>query len=139
MNIHPELPSQPVASTSSSDTAARADDLLVQRFQEVMRAPSDAVAADNARLATPAPPLSSASGSLGDSILSSVTQWTTQLRDSWDRVGEGVGILDKPDLPSYRELLALQFETQSMVVASDIMSKAVSKATQDLDQLLKTQ
>jgi|LauGreDrversion4_2_1035121.scaffolds.fasta_scaffold411213_3 hypothetical protein len=113
------------------------DDPVAQRFQAVMRTTPEASGVTESSGTAPSGAL--ASGSLGDSILATVTQASDQLRDSWQRVTDGARFIDTNDPPSHVEMLAFQGEIASLSVVTDMISKGVSKSIQGLEQLLKTQ
>ncbi len=122
--------------------AVGVDDLVAERFQQAMQtsAPQD----------TPSPTgqpndlaaqggLRVAPRTLGEGILSTVTTVGTDLQGAWTQVQEGLAVSEATDLLSTAELMTLQFKMLTFNTLNEVVSKGVAKATQDLDQLLKTQ
>lgn len=126
------------AGTSLPESSPGVDDLVSQRFRDAMELPvpvqgPSPVSSTHERARTGAT-------TLGDGILSAISQATQSLSTAWDRVKEGpAGVSDTGDLPSLPDLLAFQGQVLMFSTQSEIVSKGVSKATQDLDQLLKQQ
>jgi hypothetical protein len=118
------------------------DDLVAERFRQAMQIPVPQDATLPAGQQTdPALQggLRPAPTTLGEGILSTVTTVGADLQVAWTQVQEGLAVSETTDLPSSAELMTLQFKMLTFSALNEVMSKGVAKATQDLDQLLKTQ
>lgn len=121
----------------SSSTPA-ADDPVAQRFRQMMgeslpQEDGAATAADGVQREAVAPT------SLGDAILSALSNATDGVSASWAELQHG---LELPKAGTSIDPGALLVYTERMRIwgiQTEIVSKGVSKATQDLDQLLKPQ
>ena len=74
-------------------------------------------------------------GSLGETILNAMNDLSADTRQRFDQVGQ---LLAKPDL-NMSDLMSLQFTLLQTSVQFEIASKGISKVTQNLDSILKTQ
>ncbi len=74
-------------------------------------------------------------GSLGETILNAMNDLSADTRQRFDQVGH---LLAKPDL-NMSDLMSLQFTLLQTSVQFEIASKGISKVTQNLDSILKTQ
>jgi type III secretion protein I len=72
--------------------------------------------------------------SLGDAILGTLQDLSTDTQQRYGKVGE---VLSKPDI-SMSELMSLQYTLLQTSVQFEIASKGISKFTQNLDSILKT-
>ncbi len=73
----------------------------------------------------------------GDAILRGITRMGGDLRASWHHLHVQAGDLDGS--LSAREMFALQWHMVSMSVQFEAIGKGVSKATQNVDQLVRMQ
>ncbi|MEI7783764.1 MAG: EscI/YscI/HrpB family type III secretion system inner rod protein [Betaproteobacteria bacterium] len=74
-------------------------------------------------------------GSLGETILNAMNDLSADTRQRFDQVGQ---LLAKPDL-NMSDLMSLQFTLLQTSLQFEIASKGISKVTQNLDSILKTQ
>ena len=74
-------------------------------------------------------------GSLGETILNAMNDLSADTRQRFDQVGH---LLAKPDL-NMSDLMSLQFTLLQTSLQFEIASKGISKVTQNLDSILKTQ
>ncbi|MEY2617687.1 MAG: Type secretion basal body protein YscI, HrpB, PscI [Pseudomonadota bacterium] len=135
-------PSGAVVPTSGGVApAVAADDPVAERFRQAMQSPDQEGINAPASQADPVPSGGSraAPTTLGDGILSTLNTVGTDLQVSWAQVKEGLATSEGAELLSTSELMTLQFKMLSFNALNEVVSKGVAKATQDLDQLLKTQ
>lgn len=136
--VNPASASGSRSDREASPSSAAADDPLAQRFREMMDAPLPGegkvpVALDGMQRGASAP------ASLGDAILSAISNATDSISSSWVQV-EGGGALGKEGTSLEAGALLLYAEKMRIwSLQTEIVSKGISKATQDLDQLLKPQ
>ncbi len=136
------LANTPSAGLSPSSIAAPADPVAVQRFGDSLAAapvpagsiPSVGATPDSgAVLRTQDAPR--IPGTLGDNILKGLQNVSEDFRKSWSNVN---ATLDgKVDTIS--ELLKLQMSMAQMSLQFELVGKGVSRATQNIDQLVKLQ
>lgn len=128
----------------------------IERFQSAMAAgpPSgaapvnaapahaaDNVSVANAALAANVPGLAAdaqavaRTGTLGDTILSTLESSSTRVRNAWAEAGEA---LKQPDL-RMTDMLNLQVKVLEASIQTELISKGINKANQSLDQMLRTQ
>ena len=111
----------------------------VERFQNAMatdptKSPSSAGAASG--LATPAAiAAASPDVSLGDRILNTLETSSTRIRSAWAEADQA---LRRPDM-QMTDMLRLQMTVLEASIQYDLLSKGISKSTQNLDQILRTQ
>jgi type III secretion protein I len=117
----------------SSPGAADASDAA--RFSEVMDAPDAAAGAEDAASVQATAP--SSGRTLGDNILGGLHRLSTDLQQTWKSMGAALG--GTAAAPNMRDLLKVQMNLASMSVQYELVSKAVSRATQNIDQLVKLQ
>jgi hypothetical protein len=115
-----------------------AEDLVAQRFRDMVGDPApdeDRAGShqDSGRHSSPA------SASLGDAILSALSNATDGVSSSWRQVQEGLALPPKGTSLSPGELLLYTEKMRIWGLQTEIISKGISKATQDVDQLLKPQ
>jgi type III secretion protein I len=72
--------------------------------------------------------------SLGDAILGTLQDLSTDTQQRYGKVGE---LLSKPEI-SMSDLMSLQYTLLQTSVQFEIASKGISKFTQNLDSILKT-
>lgn len=125
----------------SSSPVMAADDQVAERFRQAMQgpAPDDGMAPVAPPDLVPPSGARAAPATLGEGILSTITTLGADLQASWTDVKEGLSASETPDLLSASELMTLQFKMLSFNALNEVVSKGVAKATQDLEQLLKTQ
>lgn len=127
---------EPLAGTS---VAAPANTAATQRFAALMLAPAAEPAATSsaaASVGTPAP-LATASSSVGDKIINGMQNVSNEFRDTWTRVSDTLRA-DRPEM-SMQEMLNLQLHLTQASVQYDMLGKAVSRSTQNFDQLVRVQ
>jgi type III secretion protein I len=112
-----------------------ADPQAAARFTELMEAPDAAGGVDEAAAVQPAA-ASTASRTLGDNILGGLQHLSSDLKQTWRRVGEA---LDGGSSLRAQDLLRMQVGLAEMSVQYELVSKAVSRTTQNIDQLVKLQ
>lgn len=129
------------ASLGADTPPAGSDDPVAQRFREAMgeAVSAEGLAVESAGASGAPSPSALPTGSLGDRILSGLAEGGQAMSESWSRVQEGVPVGVPGQPPSATDLVAYQWDILKFGMIHDGVSKAVSKATQGLDQLLKTQ
>lgn len=109
------------------------DDLAAARFQEVMNA-QPAPVAQAVQEAFPGVPASQRT--LGDSILAGMQNLSSEFQQSWKTVNAA---LDAGSLMTMSDMLKLQMGIVQMSIQYDLVGKAISRSTQNIDQLVKMQ
>lgn len=128
--------------------AASPDALAAARFTELMRldatpaaqpapdiAPVSAIYQTQGPLPV-APVAPDPNASIGDRILSGMQSLSSDVQQSWQTVKTA---LDNPGNMTTAEMLKLQMGLTQMSIQYDLVGKAISRSTQNLDQLLKMQ
>jgi type III secretion protein I len=134
--IEPVL-AQTVAQTNTSVSAPlslreQALGMDVARFATAMQSPTDAVA----RTAQAVLPASeTAKNTLGDAILTGLKSASDDLGQ---RFSQAQSMLTGPDL-SVADAMRLQLSIMQASMQYELINKGVSKMTQNIDQVLKTQ
>ena len=116
------------------------DAAATTRFSEMMAAPVDGAVPAQAAPVTGAidqayPPVPAAGGTIGDSVLNGLRNMSSDFQQSWQKVHAA---LDTPNV-TITELLKLQMGLTQMSIQYDMVGKAISRSTQNLDQLVKLQ
>ncbi len=141
-----DLIAQADLAIGSSKGAASAAPLIpaaasdADRFRALMDTPAAAASVSQPPTASDlGRPLAVGSGSnapsLGQTILSTMQDLSTDTRARFAKAEE---VMAKPDL-SMSDLLSLQFMLLQTSVQFEIASKGISKFTQNVDSILKTQ
>lgn len=117
-----------------------ADQTATARFADLMAQPSarvDAATPVHDEVA-PVPAVAApASGkSLGDAILGGIRNASADFQDKWASVQS---VLDNGNLTSVSDMLRMQLGLVQMSVQYEVLGKAVSRSTQNIDQLVKMQ
>lgn len=125
---------------ASTGPLGAADSLAAAQFSQIMQAaPAGAVDA-----AGPAPQVAAASQplstegprSLGETILSGMQNLSQEFQQSWKTVN---AVLDSGSAMTTSDMLKLQMGLTQMSIQYDLVGKAISRSTQNLDQLVKMQ
>ncbi len=95
----------------------------------------DAVAITVGRPAAATPSGPAAPRTLGDAILQGLQSASTDITNAWRATGE---VLNKPDI-TVSDMLRVQTMLLQSSVQYELVGKAVSKSTQSLENILKTQ
>jgi type III secretion protein I len=134
-----------LASSGASATTVQANLSDVERFRAAMvstqtqAAPAtlekSAVAAAAQQSVQVQPPASEVGkASLGDTILTTLQDLSTDTKQRFGQVGE---LLSKPEI-NMSELMSLQYTLLQTSLQFELASKGISKFTQNLDSVLKT-
>lgn len=120
-------------SDAVAPTTLSADPLTTARFAEVMgvapavpESPSPAVV--QAALSAPQ--------SLGENILSGMQNLSSDFQQSWKTVNAA---LDSNNMMTTQDMLKLQMGLTQVSIQYELVGKAISRSTQNLDQLVKLQ
>ena len=126
--------------------SAAPDAMAAARFAELMAQPADATAASNAlqpldRMSTQSvsqPPALDADSSVGDRILNGLQSVSGDFRTTWDSVS---GVLNSTASASLniQDMLKLQMQLVQTSFQYELVGKAISRSTQNLDQLVRIQ
>lgn len=113
--------------------------LATERFNAVMNAPdvdAPALTGLQAALQTAfAAPVDAAPQTLGNQILSSLRSTTTEYAEKWQGIS---GRLDAmATQPSVADMMRLQADLLHVSVNYEMVSKAVSRTTQNIDSLVR--
>ncbi|QKV54385.1 EscI/YscI/HrpB family type III secretion system inner rod protein [Comamonas antarctica] len=127
----------------AASVTAPPDAAATERFSTLM-APSAAESPGAVAQSIPAvdvqalePAAAKAPANLGDRILSGTQNMSDEFRSSWARVYE-ILRAQNPEL-SMQDMFKLQLHLTQMSVQYDMFGKAVSRATQNFDQLVRVQ
>lgn len=120
---------EPVRPAGLSDASARFSALM--EAESPQRVPL-AVEANGADVFVPPPP---ESASLGDAILGGMRQMSSDFSHKWSQVQQMV----EQDVTSLQDLLRMQIGLTQASVQYEMVGKAISKSTQNFDQLVKLQ
>jgi len=123
------------AAASPAPAPAAVDDLAAQRFQQIMEPP--AAQAPPVEVPTDgSPSVNDGPRTLGDTILSGMNKLSAEFQQSWRTVN---AVLDEGSRMTMADMLKLQMGMVQMSVQYDLVGKAISRSTQNLDQLVKMQ
>lgn len=137
----------PLAQTTAiaAPTAAAAPDALAAaRFAELMAAPPNVTTAANAVQATgtvaPQPAIAplDANASVGDRILHSIQGVSSDFKNSWETVSKALST-NSTEPMGMQEMLKLQLNLVQTSFQYEMVSKVISRSTQNLDQLVRIQ
>ena len=117
-------------------TAVAAPDArAAERFAEIMQA--GPVNAEPATLdVLPAVVSTATSATLGDKILGGLSSLSTDLQQSWKNDAAAV---NNDGMMTTNDMLKLQMNLTQMSVQYDLLGKAISRSTQNIEQLVKIQ
>jgi len=124
--------------TSGPATAtAAADPLATARFEQIMQMPATTEATKAAEAtAGGVPAVSPEHRTMGDSILNGMQNLSADFQQSWKTVSSA---LESGNTMTTTDMLKLQLGLTQMSVQYDLVGKAISRSTQNLDQLVKLQ
>lgn len=123
-------------SLSAVPAAAAPDAAAVQRFAALMQPPvPEAVSAAIGPAAAQAAGI--APRSFGDRVLHGMQNVSNDFRESWTRAAETLGT-DGASMDMQR-MLSLQLHLTQASVQYDLVGKAISRSTQNFDQLVRVQ
>ena len=137
MEITASLVSAPLEPLAGASVAAAPGAAATQRFAALMQAPIvDSVATAPAAAGMPTPG-ATGPASVGDRILNGMQNVSNDFRDTWTRVSDTL----RPDSPELdmQAMLSLQLHLTQASVQYDLLGKAVSRSTQNFDQLVRVQ
>ena len=136
MEITASLVSARLEPLAGASVAAPPSAAATQQFAALMQAPAAEPPAAAAAVGAPAPAIASPS-SVGDRILSGMQNVSNDSRDTWTRVSDTLRA-DSPEL-DMQGMLSLQLHLTQASVQYDLLGKAVSRSTQNFDQLVRVQ
>lgn len=138
MEIITNLVSARLEPVAGASVAAPPNTAATQQFAALMQAPpeAEAVAATPAAAGMAAARITGPS-SVGDKIINGMQNVSNDFRDVWTRVSETLRS-DGPEL-GMQEMLSLQLHLTQASVQYDLLGKAVSRSTQNFDQLVRVQ
>ena len=125
-----------LGSTAPTPTPSASSDLVAERFNAMMsaaaKAPEGSVSSSasswTAATAEPA-------GTLGGHILAGLKSVSTDYADKWRNVT--VGLNNMIDSPSAGNMLKVQSELLQVSVQYELVGKAISRSTQNIDTLVR--
>lgn len=135
--IASQLISAAMPGTEVASTAATPDARATARFAEIMEA-----GPASAPVATSAPPPTAFAASvdctqtLGDRILNGLSGASAEFQQSLKNVN---AVLDGSQAMTLSDLLKMQLNLTQVSIQYDLIGKAISRSTQNLDQLVKIQ
>lgn len=137
---------QASAATAPAATAAP-NALATARFAELMALPPDASVASHAMQGSglgtalqslaPSSPLET-NASFGDRILNSIQNVSGELKTSWDSIANTVNTSSN-DVLTMHDMFKLQLQLVQTSFQYELVGKAISRSTQNLDQLVRIQ
>lgn len=133
MDVTPAL----IASTALSagpPSVAMPDALATARFNALMQTPLP----PSASISNPPAPTASEGAIVGERILQGLQSVSSELQSTWKSVQTGLDSAATTAM-SMQELLRLQLQLVQVSVQYDFVGKAVSRSTQNLDQLVRVQ
>lgn len=113
--------------------APAADD--VARFNDLLNTPAAGVHAE-AAVAAAAAPQGVGKPMLGDQILGSLNNLSGELQLSWRNIAQAIGGNEPMTM---QQMIEIQMQLSGVSLTYDLVSKGVSRSTQNLDQLVKMQ
>lgn len=116
-------------------TPVAPDALATARFEQVMNTPPGP-GLDPAATGTASPLPAAENRTLGDNILAGMQNLSTDFQQSWKAVSQA---LEAGQDMTTADMLKLQLGLTQMSVQYDLVGKAISRSTQNLDQLVKLQ
>ena len=119
---------------AAAPVAQVADPLATARFSEVMNAQPTPVA-EAVEAAYPQA-IPGERKTLGDTILSGMQGLSSEFQQSWKTVNS---VLEGGSAMTTYDMLKLQMGLTQMSIQYDLVGKAISRSTQNLDQLVKMQ
>ncbi|SEK10097.1 type III secretion system major needle protein, YscF/MxiH/PrgI family [Variovorax sp. OK605] len=122
-------------------TPAAPDSLAAQRFAEIMNAtpPADAGAVlRSGPVAEPLPvgPVAGTQASMGERILSGMQGVSSDFQNAWKSVS---ATLNSEQPLAMQDLLKMQMNLTQISVQYELVGKAISRSTQNFDQLVRVQ
>ena len=135
------------SAVGAASATAAPDALAAARFAETMSQPLAAApavtAANFAQAAGAAPALQPAAqlppnASVGDRILNGMENVSEGFRNSWDAVNR---MIDSSSMQAgnVQDMLKLQLQLTQVTFEYDLVGKAVTRSTQNIDQLVRVQ
>ena len=128
-----QLALPPQAPLDAPVRMAPADASATARFAEMM-APQPTPLSE--ALVQAYPPIPATGGTMGESILSGMKNLSADFRQSWSAVNAA---LDAGPSITTTQMLKLQMGLTQLSIQYDLVGKAISRSTQNLDQLIKLQ
>lgn len=124
----------PILSTPTPPAA-----LATERFNAVMNAPEAAAPAltglQSALQSAFAAPVDAAPQTLGNQILASLRSTTTEYSEKWQGITSRMDAISSQ--PSVAEMMRLQADLLQVSVQYEMVGKAVSRTTQNIDSLVR--
>lgn len=129
----------PVLDTVKAAPAATPSELATERFTQLMAAPEAGAPTltglQSALQSAFTPAVDAAPATLGNQILSSLRSTTTEYSEKWQNIS---GRLDAMSTePSIADMLRLQADLVQISVQYEMVGKAVSRTTQNIDTLVR--
>lgn len=109
----------------------------VERFRQVLFAPSEGAQPNPSLAISPAgsEAVSAPPKNLGEAIISTLQTASTDMSRNWSTAAQMVA---QPNL-TMADMLRLQMTVIQSSIQYELLGKAISKSTNNLDQILKTQ
>ncbi len=128
----------PAAGSAAAGSPQRLapDDLVVEDFNQALRGAQGVAAVQPAPQAPAPDALAPAGGTIGDAILAGVERMAGDTRQAWSKV-QAMSV--QGEALNTRQLLEVQASFVKFSFYSEVVSKGISKATQNLDSLVKMQ
>lgn len=117
------------ASTSAVAPTGSPDALATARFAAIMETEAPAPLPESPAVALP-------TASLGDRILNGLSGLSSDFTQSWKNVN---AVLENGASVSTSDMLKLQMGLTQLSIQYDLVGKAISRSTQNIEQLVKMQ
>lgn len=117
------------ASTSAVAPTGSPDALATARFAAIMETEAPAPLPESPAVALP-------TASLGDRILNGLSGLSSDFTQSWKNVN---AVLENGASVSTADMLKLQMGLTQLSIQYDLVGKAISRSTQNIEQLVKMQ
>jgi type III secretion protein I len=138
MEITTSLVSARLEPLAGASVTAPPNAAATQQFAALMQAPAaEPVAAAATATPSTSAPAVTGSPSVGDKIINGMQNVSSEFRETWTRVSDTLRA-DSPQM-GMQEMLSLQLHLTQASVQYDLLGKAVSRSTQNFDQLVRVQ
>lgn len=137
MAISVSLVSAPLEPLAGAAVAATPDAAATKLFASLLQVPAVDTPATVPAVTGPVTPGITGPATAGDRILNGMQNVSNEFRDTWTRVSDTLRA-DRPEM-GMQEMLSLQLHLTQASVQYDLLGKAVSRSTQNFDQLVRVQ
>ena len=123
--------------SAADPTTLAPDAQATARFAEIMQAnPTTPVSGEQAVASEVAVSVNGTSQTVGERILGGLSSLSADFQHNWKSVAAA---MDGKSMTTTADMLNLQINLTQMAVQYDLFGKAISRSTQNIDQLVKMQ